>query len=169
MKGRIEASQRREEQLRLRAVKLEEEIRNDRLQIYNAVLEPFILLFSKEKPLPTKGSGRPQSNEERATTLILSTAYKQSCFRLMLFANDGVTRAYNRLMYLFYHPEDNTPSQEGSLDPRTRSVMVAFSEFLLEIRKSIGNEGTLLSSLEMITWMITDSEKLTDSNSIPMT
>ena len=78
----------------------------------------------------------------------------------MLFANDGVTKAYNRLMYLFYHQEENASAQGGYPYVRTLRIMEYFGEFLLEIRKSIGNEATSLSSLDMVTWMITDSEKL---------
>ena len=159
IKGRMEASQKVEEQLRIRAAKLEEAIRNDRLEIYNAILEPFTIIFSKEDVLPAKRNAQHKTNEQRATEIILSAKYRQAGFRLMLFANDGVAKAYNNLMYSCYHPS-STNEEQGPLDLRTQQIISAFGKFLLEIRKSVGNESTSLTNLEMMTWMISDSEKL---------
>jgi hypothetical protein len=46
---RVEKNQKIESELRERARKLEEELRSDRLEVYNAILEPFIILFVKEQ------------------------------------------------------------------------------------------------------------------------
>ena len=55
IKNQILTSQRTAEETRTRTGKLEEGMRSDRLQVYNEVLQPFIILFTK--PESTEGVG----------------------------------------------------------------------------------------------------------------
>ena len=78
--------------MRVRADKIEQEIRSERLLIYKSILEPFILMFTKDTQSHGKRSSRTKSNAEQATELIMSVDYRQSAFKLMLFVNDDVAR-----------------------------------------------------------------------------
>ena len=157
IKGRLETSQKAEEELRRRAEKLEEEIRGDRLQVYNDILEPFIILFTKEEAFSGNRSHKGKSKDQRALETMLSLKYRQTAFKLTLFANDGVVKAYNQLMQFSYKMGNDPASSEGR-DPNATSLQIlgVFGTFLLEIRKSIGNEATSLSNFEMLEWMIND-------------
>ena len=157
IKGRLETSQKAEEELRRRAEKLEEEIRGDRLQVYNDILEPFIILFTKEEAFSGNRSQKGKSKDQRALETMLSLKYRQTAFKLTLFANDGVVKAYNQLMQFSYKMGNDPASSEGR-DPNAASLQIlgVFGTFLLEIRKSIGNEATSLSNFEMLEWMIND-------------
>ena len=157
IKSRLETSQKAEEELRRRAEKLEEEIRGDRLQVYNDILEPFIMLFTKEEASSGNRAHRGKSKKERALEIMLSLKYRQAAFKLTLFANDGVVKAYNELMQFSYKMESTAESSEGH-DPNATSLQIlgVFGAFLLEIRKSVGNEASSLSNFEMLEWMIKD-------------
>lgn len=170
IKGRIEATQEAEAESRRRAEKLDEELRSDRLQIYNDILEPFIIALSKdgtsrETRTQRKGTGSfrkgEMSKEQRVSEIMHSVEYRQAGFRLSLFANDSVFRAYNNLMQSFYNMENTAESMRGS-EPSAAAVQMlnVFSAFLLEIRKSVGNEKSSLSNMEMLEWMISDFDKL---------
>ena len=161
IKRRLETSQKAEEKLRRRAEKLEEAIRGDRLQVYNDILEPFIMLFTKEESSSGNRAHRGKSNNQRALEIILSLKYRQAAFKLSLFANDDVVRAYNKLMQFSYKMGSTAESSEGYYSNATSlQILEVFATFLLEIRKSIGNEATSLSNFEMLEWMIKDIETL---------
>lgn len=157
IKRRLEASQKADEELRRRSEKLEEAIRGDRLQVYNDILEPFIMLFTKEESSSGNRPHKGKSNKQRALEIILSLKYRQAAFKLSLFANDDVVRAYNRLMQFSYKMEGTSESSEGH-DSNATSLRILgiFGSFLLEIRKSVGNKATSLSNFEMLEWMIND-------------
>ena len=102
LKSRIEASWNTEAALRRRAEKLEEAIRDDRLQVCNEILEPFIMLFVKEEGLSANGPRRGKTKEQNALEIMQSLKYRQTAFKLSLFANDVVVKAYNNLMQFSY-------------------------------------------------------------------
>ena len=161
IKNRIEASQRAAEDRRKREQRIEEEIRSDRLQIYNDVLEPFVVLLWNEDAVPNKTRQQRKSRHELAIEKLLSLEYRQSAFKLPLFANDDVVRAYNSLMQLFYSMDGSSASTTSDdLSETTVQAIAALGHLLLEIRKSVGNEATSLSNLEMLEWMIKDIRRL---------
>ena len=160
-KSRIETSWKTEAELRRRAEKLEEAIRGDRLQIYNEILKPFIMLFTKQEALSANRALKGKTREQSALEIMKSLEYRQTAFKLTLFADDDVVKAYNNLMQFSYTMGDTNTSIEGH-DPGAigRRLLEAFGDFLLAIRKSVGNEASSLSSLDMMTWMITDIDKV---------
>ena len=154
LKSRLESSWKTEADLRRRAEKLEEAIREDRLRIYNDILEPFIILFTKDETHAKSKKGK--TKDQRALEIIQSVEYRQAAFKLSLFADDNIVRAYNNLMQSSYA----LGSDSDAVDEQGIQLLSAFGDFLLEIRKGVGNESTSLRNLEMLRWMITDFDKL---------
>lgn len=136
--------------------KLEELLRADRIGVYNKILEPFIILLTKNEGLANQNKYKGKSKSDIAGEIILSTEYRQAAFQLALMGTDGVVRAYNDLMQFFYkHPATTVSSDKDKVDA-TREMMGLFGRLLLEIRKSVGNEKTSLKNMEMLEWLITD-------------
>lgn len=160
-KGRIESSWKEEAELRMRAQKLEEAIRDDRLQVYNDILKPFIILFTKDDQLVTNKRQTVKTKEQRVIEIVQSLEYRQAAFKLSLFANDEVVKAYNNLMQFSYKMEQpSDPSEAPAPETVGRELLGSFGEFLLAIRKSVGNEASSLNGLDMLTWMISDIDKV---------
>lgn len=164
---RADAAQRREEAQRDRAQRLEEGMRADRIQIYNEVLKPFIMIFGEVKQESAPGSRRRskpgRQNQQReamdAGEIMRSTDYRDAAFKLSLFASDGVVKAFNDLMQFAYQAESSeahTDSASESTNANTLDMLHKFGTFLLRIRQSVGNEETTLSDVEMLEWLISD-------------
>lgn len=128
------------EELRIVEAKLSEQ----RWKAYDEILEPYIRIFANLKD---------PKNIEDATTKILSYDYRKTAFNLNLFGSDGVVRAYNSLMKHFFHAASSKQQ-----DPKV--MMRLWGNFLLEIRKSLGNKNTKLKDIEMLEAMITDIDKI---------
>ena len=154
IKRKVEAAQRAEE----RARRLEEELREDRLKVYNQVLEPFIIIFTKDEGIAAEKAYKGKKKEILAQEKILSVSYRQAVFKLSLFASDEVVRSYNEMMQFFY-AQAEPPSSD--LEGATLKLMDLFGGFLLAIRKSVGNETTKLDNLAMLEWFVSDIRKLT--------
>jgi hypothetical protein len=168
IRRRIEEQQRVEEELRARTRKLEEELREDRLKVYNKILEPFILIFIKDEGLAREKAYKGKTKEQIAREIMISVAYKQAAFELSLFGSDNVVRAYNDLMQYFY-TQDNIVKEQKEGDALTNQaiqVINYFGTLLLEIRKSVGNESTELNNIEMLEWLITDVRRLQRENTL---
>jgi hypothetical protein len=137
---------------------LEEKLRNDRIEIYNKILEPFLLIFSTEAII--QGSlkhknEKPKTGVELATEKLLNLDYQAYSFKLSLIGSDEVFRAYNNLMQAYFNlneaVDDNTKMGEH--------LIMYMAVLLLEVRKSLGNDTTKLHALEMLEWKITDLRK----------
>ena len=133
-----------------RVQELEEKLREDRIKIYNDILEPFIILLTKAEGLPNTKEYRGKTNIEAGSEKALSFEYKQTAFKLSLIGSDDVLRSFNNLMQYFYNEDTKKNSKE---------FMVLFGTLLLEIRKSVGNQNTDLEPLEMLEFLITDIRK----------
>ena len=94
---------------------------------------------------------QPKTKDELAIEKLTSLDYHRAAFRLSLFANDDVARAYNALMQAAYSMEANTNDNPGA-EPSMESIQIigVFGALLLAIRKSIGNETTGLANTEML-------------------
>ena len=125
----------------LRAI--EEKLGDDRRKVYEQILEPYIRIFTD-----LKGSG-----PEEAIQTIKSFDYRKAAFNLNLFGSDNVVTAYNELMQCFFKYETGQVS-----DPH--DMLRKWGNFLLEIRKSLGNQSTRLKGIDMLKGMIKDVEKL---------
>ena len=132
-----------------KARQVEEKLRQDRIDIYNAVLQPHIIMFAKDEGLPEKYKGK--NKEAVLKEILLSLEYKQAAFKLSLIGSDEVFRAYSNLMQYFY---TNDLKQDTSLEG-----MRLLGVLLLEIRKSVGNEKTSFVPFEMLEFAITDIRK----------
>jgi hypothetical protein len=91
-----------------------------------------------------------------ATQKMLSLEYRQRGFRLSLVGSDAVVTAYNDLMQYFFHrgEEPQAPTETD-----VRDMMSLLGKFLLEIRRSMGNEATKLDKFSMLEWFLTDARK----------
>ena len=159
IKNQMLTSQRTAEESRTRTEKLEEGMRSDRVQVYNEVLQPFIILFAKDEAFVGGRGQRGKTKEQRILEIMTSTEYRQAGFKLSLFANDDVVRAFNNLMQFAFHLPNSggtTDGTEARSNEDTFRILAVFGEFLREIRKSVGNERTTLDSFEMLEWMIKD-------------
>lgn len=141
---------------------IEEKLRDDRIKIYNEILEPFILVFTKDDGLPKTKDFRGKNNAEAAGEKMQSLAYKQTVFKLSLLGSDDVVRSLNNLMQFFYLGKLN--QQQDNPDPvakerNTKELMSLLGKMLLEIRKSVGNESSKLHHFEMLEFLFTDVRK----------
>jgi hypothetical protein len=126
------------EKLKLQRELLIQEKRNN----YESILEPLIR---------TLHGSKNQQELNKAIKQITSYEYKKQAFQLMLFGSDGVVEAYNNLFqFLYTHKEENDP----------RELLLVLGKVVLEIRKDVGNEKTLLKEFDMLRFMITDIDSI---------
>lgn len=156
IKNKISSSQARQEAQAVRIRELEDKLREDRIATYNALLEPFFLLFTSEAAFSQDPKFKNKKKDEIALARMLSVEYRQIGFKLSLVAGDAVVRAYNKLMQFFYHTE----ADPRPLDEKTAHWIALMATLLLEIRKSMGNETSKLDRWEMIEWFMTDAPKI---------
>jgi len=133
---------------------LEEQLRDDRFEIYNKILEPYIILFLSDKAWESDPKFKKKNKKEVAISKMLSVEYRKTSFRLALIGSDGVVKSHNELLQYFYNLQDNS---EGF---QLKEGIVLLGNFLLEIRKSMGNEATKINNIGMVEWFITDIRKV---------
>lgn len=126
------------EKLKFQREKLIEEKRLN----YEKILEPIIRVLAGVKN---------KVEMDKALKQIQSFDYKKSAFQLMLFGSDNVVNAYNDYFQYLYKNESN-------LDPY--KMLNALGKVILEIRKDLGNDKTVLKEYDMLRFMITDIEKM---------
>ncbi|MGN6831173.1 hypothetical protein [Paucibacter sp. M5-1] len=146
LKTRIEASRAEHDAQQARIRELEDKLREDRITTYNALLNPFFLLFTTDASLASDPKFKNKNKNEIAINRMLSFEYRQVGFKLSLVANDEVVRAYNSLMQFFYH----TDTDQRPLDQKTSNWIALMANLLLEIRRSMGNQSSKLDRWEMI-------------------
>lgn len=138
-----------------RRVALEDKLREDRIGIYNEILEPFILILMTDAAWQADPKNKNKDKNTLATQKLLSLEYRQRGFRLSLIGSDEVVMAYNDLMQYFFHRQDGQAPTEADV----RDMMYLLGKFLLEIRRSMGNEATKLDNFGMLEWFLTDARK----------
>ncbi len=87
---------------------------------------------------------------------MLSLEYRKYAFKLSLVGADPVVFAYNELMQFFYKQEDGSDKSQQNL----KKMMGLLGTFLLEIRRSMGNETTRISNWQMLEWFMKDARNL---------
>jgi hypothetical protein len=93
---------------------IEQKLREDRINIYNDILEPFVILLTKDEGMPTDKGYRGKSKGQIANEKILSLKYRQTAFKLALIGSDNVVKAYNNLMQFFFNREpEQIPENES--------------------------------------------------------
>lgn len=137
-----------------RRLELENKLRSDRIEIYNEILEPFIVMFMTDAAWNHDPKNRHKSKEDIGIKKALSLEYRKQAFRLALVGSDGVVRAYNDLMQSFFNASDEPPDES-----RVIGMLSLIGQLLLEIRRSTGNEDTKIDKWGMLEWFITDARK----------
>lgn len=134
---RADAAQKREEAQRDRAQRLEEGMRADRIQIYNEILRPFIMIFGAVKQESAAGARRRfkpgRQNQQReamdAGEIMRSTEYREAAFKLSLFASDGVVKAFNDLMQFAYQTESSEAQADSAAESTNANTLEMLHKF----------------------------------------
>jgi hypothetical protein len=140
-----------------RRLELENKLRDDRIDIYNQILEPFVILLMSDAAWNSDKKNKNKDKADFATSKMLTLEYRRLGFKLALMAPDPVVRAYNNLMqYLMNIEETQADKSESFLSDN----ILLLGTFLVEIRKSMGNETTTLDHWDMCEWWMSDTRKL---------
>ena len=158
LKNKIESARAERDNQQARIRELEDRLREDRIATYNALLDPFFLLFTTEASLASDPKYKNKNKDEIAVSRMMSFEYRQVGFKLSLVANDEVVRAYNSLMQFFYQIDGD----QRPLDQKTSHWLALMATLLLEIRKSMGNQSSRLDRWEMIEWFMKDAHMMKD-------
>lgn len=134
-----------------RQSELEDKLREDRINTYNIILEPFNLMLMTEAAWEHDKQNRNKDKDSIAIAKFLSLEYRKAALKLSLVANDDVVAAYNELMQFFFQ-QDQSPHT----DERMKEMLSLLGNVLLQIRKSMGNETTKLNHWQMLEWFMTD-------------
>ena len=121
---------------------IEERAIEKRIEIYTIILDPLIVLLSKNTDKKIKESSIKKIN---------SVEYKKASFNLITYGSDDLVISYNEMMQGFYKYESNKNPKE---------TMKRFALFILAIRKDIYNKNTKLKEWDMLKFLITDIEKI---------
>ena len=147
-----------------RRIDLENQLREDRVAIYNKILEPFIIALTSDAAWAQDKRNKGKDKNALASSKLLSLEYREQGFKLSLMGSDAVVTSYNNLMQYFYAAGDNS-----SADPdyaHTREMLRLIGSFLLEIRRSMGNEATNLDCWDMCEWWMSDARKLRNGEAV---
>jgi hypothetical protein len=159
IKSKLETARAKDLRAEERIRELEDKLREDRIEIYNQLLEPFFVLFTSDEIFSQDPKYKGKKKERLSIGKMLTVEYRKIGFKLALLADDAVVRAYNRLMQFFYKGEYE--GLEGDeLLIRTSQWIELLSQLLLEIRRSMGNANTQLTNWEMIEWFISEADKM---------
>ncbi|SEL97442.1 hypothetical protein [Acinetobacter sp. DSM 11652] len=145
-----------------RIKELEDKLHVDRIETYNLLLEPFIIMFTSDAIFNSDPKYKGKTKDQLSIGRMLSVDYRKIAFKLSLVADDSVIRAYNALMqhaYSYNKMKDNSPEH---VLVQTSVWISLLSEMLLAIRKSMGNASTELDNWEMIEWFMSDSAEMKD-------
>ena len=142
-----------------RAHILEDKLREDRIETYNLILEPFIILLMPNTAWSMDKLNKGKNKDEIAMAKMLSLEYRKYAFKLSLVGSDPVVLAYNELMQFFYKQEAVKDKSKDNL----KKMMSLLGTFLLEIRRSMGNETTIISNWQMLEWFMKDARSLKNS------
>jgi len=135
---------------------LEDKLREDRIHTYNQILEPFIIILMPDAAWEQDPKNKNKNKGDLATAKMLSLEYRNYGFKLALVGSDSVVEAYNNLMQFFFAQGGN------SIPSRThiKQMLELLGTFLLEIRKSMGNETTKLTNWQMLEWFFKEAREL---------
>lgn len=139
-----------------RRIELENRLREERVEAYNQILEPFIILLMTDAAWRHGNQNKGKDKHDLAMSKLMSLEYRKTASKLSLIAPDPVVRGYNNLMQFYY----DLASVERDAAQGAKASMALLGDFLLEIRRSMGNEATTLTSLEMLEWFLTDARKI---------
>ena len=135
-----------------RRLKIEEKLRDDRIEIYNQILEPFVIMLMSDDAWSSNPKNKNKDKFEIAKSKMLSLEYRKVSFKLSLIGSDPVVISFSDLMQYSYHMDkDKSNSLENSA-----KILNLLGNFLLEIRRSMGNDSTKINNWGMLEWFIKD-------------
>lgn len=140
-----------------RKIDLENRLRDDRIDIYNQILEPFIILLMSEAAWTQDKKNKNINKNELATSKMLTLDYRKLGFKLSLMGSDPVVKSYNNLMQYIYSMEKNKSTKSENFP---KEIIELLGTFLLEIRKNMGNESTSLDQWDMCEWWMSDTREI---------
>jgi hypothetical protein len=140
-----------------RRIELENKLRDDRVEIYNQILEPFVILLMSDAAWKLDKTNKNKDKDNFATSKMLTLEYRRLGFKLSLMAPDPVVISYNNLMQYLYNMEETQAHKKESF---STDILTLLGTFLVEIRKSMGNEATKLDHWDMCEWWMSDARKL---------
>lgn len=79
-----------------RTFKLEEKLRDDRIDIYNKILDPFIILLMTDAAWESDKKNRGKSRTDIGISQALSLEYRRTSFKLILIGSDSVVSVFLR-------------------------------------------------------------------------
>jgi hypothetical protein len=126
---------------------LEDKLREDRVSVYNEIVESYLILFIPLSAWQSDPKNIGKDKSEVAQQRLMSLQYRKTVFKMSLIGADKVINAYNSLMKSF-HP---TPPTESDFADKLGTL-------LLEIRKSMGNETTSLSNWDVLSCLLPAEE-----------
>jgi len=159
IKSKLEGSREKHARAEDRIRQLEDKLREDRIETYNLLLEPFFVMFTSDAVFKQDPKYRGKKKDQVGIGKMLTVEYRRVGFKLALLADDPVVRAYNALMQFFYKGE-HEGLEEQELLIRTSQWIELLAQLLLEIRRSMGNANTQLSNWEMIEWFMSEADKM---------
>ncbi len=107
--------------------KIEENIRNEKFELYKKLLSPYLHLLS----FPDD-----EVSIEMATNELLSYPYKVNYYNLRFVGNDKIIRLHNKLMEMGYNARR---SNDVKISKEEKKVLInTIGELFLEIRKEYG-------------------------------
>ena len=143
-----------------RQQELEDLLREDRIDTYNSVLEPFVIMFMSDAAWASDPKNRKRDKLEVGSQKMLSLEYRHAAFKMTLVAPDPVVKAHNEMMQYFYKMSKNPNSSDMA---KAAGMVERLGQLLLEIRKSMGNQSTTLEAWDMMDWMMSESRKIKES------
>ncbi len=117
-------------------------LRETRIEKYNEILKPIILIYSNS-----------ETSQDEAIKLLTSYEYRKASFELNFWGSDNVIQSFNLLMQFIYNED------KSDIDEYNKKLLFLFGNFLLEIRKDFGNNKTELNAYDMLKSMITDIDE----------
>ena len=137
-----------------KSIRLEESLREDRIALYHRILEPFIIMLMSDAQWASDPKNKNKDKLAAGSKILLSLDYRRDTFGLSLMASDSVVKAYNEMFQNIYNRGEST---EGSSEEFYRDVLKNLGNFLLEVRKDMGQSKTELKFLDMLESFITDA------------
>ena len=133
-----------------RRVRIEEKLHADRLEIYNKILEPYFLMFMSDAAWAMDPKTKGKDKGHVAIEKLLSWDYRKTGLQLSLIGSDGVVLALNKLMQHAFKVDQNAPVSTTL----AAEMLALMGNLLLEIRKSAGNESTIVDKFGMVEWFV---------------
>jgi hypothetical protein len=151
--ARFANSAKRQEKL----YEMQVQLQDDRIQVYNSILEPFIIMSTPDAILQKEKKYHGKTPAVAAGEILSTKEWKIAETKLFLMGTDDVVMAYLQVKrFLLSRGPDGT-------DESTKRMLRLLVTLVLEIRKSVRNENTKVSQIETARLFVIDPEKVFDS------